>query len=244
MPKLAWLSSSVTVVVGLNPSRVLEWFGSSDGSSIRLFCRPSPFGPLMILPPLIFPSNVFRMSLSSGLVPSTMTPPLRFFHVRATSSKTFSARPSSLHPEPQCLPTKVASSCNAEDVSVKLCFLVKVRNANGRSVAGGRIIGRTAALAGAGGWKGFSGCAGVAKAGEDDGIAFEGAAAFGPKKGGGGGFALFSPLLGLCCWSFRGLFRGLCMGIILPALCRVSCLAIWADLGSVLGDALSVMSWE
>jgi hypothetical protein len=56
-------------------------------------------------------------------------------------------------------------------VSVKLCFFVKVRKAKGLSVAGGRIIGRMLALGGiAATLKGRMGCAGVANAGEDEGI--------------------------------------------------------------------------
>jgi hypothetical protein len=77
---------------------------------------------------------------------------------------------------------------------------VKVRKASGRNVAGGRIIGSTAAFAGAGGWKGLNGCAGVAKAGEDEGIALDGGPRFfGAKKGGGGGFARLAPFSGLFC---------------------------------------------
>lgn len=93
--------------------------------------------------------------------------------------------------------------------------MVKVRKASGLSVAGGRIIGRTAAFAGAGGWNGLSGWAGVAKAGDEDGIAVDGAAFLGAKKGGGGGFARLPPFSGLCGWPFRGVFFGLCTIIIL-----------------------------
>lgn len=78
---------------------------------------------------------------------------------------------------------KVANACNAEDVSVRLCFLVKVRNASGRKVAGGSRIGKTAAFGcNAGGARmaatrrGLMGCAGVPKAGEDEGIGFAGTA--------------------------------------------------------------------
>ena len=48
------------------------------------------------------------------------------------------------------------------------CFFVKVRKASGRSVAGGRIMGRMVVL-GAFRAKGFRGWTGVPKAGEDDG---------------------------------------------------------------------------
>lgn len=68
---------------------------------------------------------------------------------------------------------KAASSCKAEDVRVRECFLVKVRKANGRSVAGGRMIGRMAAF-GALTAKGFGGWTGVPKAGDEEGIADEG----------------------------------------------------------------------
>lgn len=174
------------------------------------------------------------MSFSSGLVPSTMTPPLQFFHVLATSSKTFSAKPSSLHPEPQCLPINVASSCSADDVRVKLCFLVKVRNAKGRRVAGGRIMGRTAAFAGAGGWNGLKGCAGVAKAGDEEGIAFDelGLAFLGAKKGGGGGLARLPPFSAPSGRSFRGVFLGLCTIIILAVvLVLLDPGVLWLTLG-------------
>lgn len=109
------------------------------------------------------------MFLSSLLAPSTITPPLRFFQPLATSSRTFSARPSSRHPEPQCRPMKVASSCSADEVRVKLCFLVKVRNAKGRRVAGGRRIGKMVALV-TGGANGLGVWAGVPKAVDEEGI--------------------------------------------------------------------------
>lgn len=66
---------------------------------------------------------------------------------------------------------------------VKLCFFVNVRNANGRRVAGGSIIGSMLALAGAGpGLKGLIGYAGVPKAGEEDGIGLNGPGVFGALK--------------------------------------------------------------
>lgn len=80
---------------------------------------------------------------------------------------------------------KVANACKADDVRVRLCFFVKVRNASGRSVAGGRRIGRTvgfgaglrvggarigAVLRGGIVWRG------VPNAGEEDGIGFSGTA--------------------------------------------------------------------
>lgn len=71
---------------------------------------------------------------------------------------------------------KVASTCNAEEVSVKLCFLVNVRKARGRKVAGGRIIGSILAFAGAfSTLKGRMGWTGVANAGLEEGIGFNGA---------------------------------------------------------------------
>jgi hypothetical protein len=71
---------------------------------------------------------------------------------------------------------KAASSCRAEDVSVSECFFVNVRNASGRSVGGGRIIGNIAALAALTA-KGLRGWTGVPKAGEEEGIAEDGGTA-------------------------------------------------------------------
>jgi hypothetical protein len=56
-------------------------------------------------------------------------------------------------------------------VIVKLCFFVNVRKARGRNVAGGSRIGRMLAFGAiAAALKGLMGCAGVAKAGEEEGI--------------------------------------------------------------------------
>lgn len=72
-------------------------------------------------------------------------------------------------------------------MSVRLCFLVKVRNASGLSVAGGSNIGRTVDFATGlrdGGarigavLRGLIGCTGVPNAGEDDGIASDTAEGF------------------------------------------------------------------
>lgn len=225
MPMLVWLSSLVSAAEGRSPRRVLEYSETCVGSSSRLFCRVSPLAPDTILPPLMLPSSVFSMSLSSGLLPSTMTPPLRFFQLLATSSRTFSARPSSRHPEPQCRPMKVASSCRAEDVSVRLCFLVKVRKASGRRVAGGSRMGRMAAFAGAVTVNGRRGWAGVPKAGDEEGMEESGscwAARFlGAKKGATGGLVRrdgrsslsLSSFSGLCCGVFCRVLRGLCTTI-------------------------------
>ncbi len=68
---------------------------------------------------------------------------------------------------------KVASSCNAVDARVKLCFFVNVRNASGRNVAGGKRMGSIVALEGGAIENGLRVCAGVPKAGEDDGIGFK-----------------------------------------------------------------------
>ena len=84
----------------------------------------------------------------------------------------------------------------AVEVNVRPCFLVKVRKASGRRVAGGRMMGRTTDLEGTGGLKGLSGCAGVANAGEEEGIPLEGGRFFGAKKGGAGGFARRGSLSG------------------------------------------------
>lgn len=70
-------------------------------------------------------------------------------------------------------------------MSVRLCFLVKVRKASGRRVAGGRSIGRTvdfAAGLSAGGaligavLRGLMGWTGVPNAGDDEGMRSEGTA--------------------------------------------------------------------
>lgn len=80
---------------------------------------------------------------------------------------------------------KVANAFSAEDVRVRLCFLVNVRNASGRKVAGGRRIGRTVDFTGGlrpGGarmgavLRGLTGWAGVPNAGDEDGIGFVGTA--------------------------------------------------------------------
>lgn len=72
-------------------------------------------------------------------------------------------------------------------MSVRLCFLVKVRNASGRSVAGGSNIGRTVDFATGlreGGarigavLRGLIGCTGVPNAGEDEGMASDTAEGF------------------------------------------------------------------
>jgi hypothetical protein len=60
-------------------------------------------------------------------------------------------------------------------VSVKLCFLVKVRKARGLKVAGGSNTGRILGFDRGAMWKGRIGCTGVAKAGEDEGIELRGA---------------------------------------------------------------------
>ena len=88
------------------------------------------------------------MLFNSSPSPGTMTPPAFCFQLLAVSSKTFSARPSSRHPEPQCLPIKVANNCSADDVSVRLCFFVNVRKANGLRVAGGNSMGKIDGLDG------------------------------------------------------------------------------------------------
>ena len=70
----------------------------------------------------------------------------------------------------------VAKTCNADEVSVKLCFLVKVRKARGRNVAGGRRTGSMLAFAAAAvTLKGRMGWIGVPNAGDEEGIGFNGA---------------------------------------------------------------------
>jgi hypothetical protein len=70
----------------------------------------------------------------------------------------------------------VAKTCRAEEVRVKLCFLVKVLKARGLKVAGGRRIGSILAFtAAAAGLKLLIGSAGVPNAGDDEGIGFDGA---------------------------------------------------------------------
>src|SRR5688572_22875455 len=140
-------------------------------------------GP-MTFPPLMLPSRVLRISCSSLLEPSTITPPFLFFQLLATSSSTRSAKPSSRHPEPQCRPMKDASSCNAEDVNVRECFFVKARKARGLKVAGGRMMGSIAAF-GTFMLNGLRGWTGVPKAGEDEGKAEDGIALCFRKIGAG-----------------------------------------------------------
>ena len=80
---------------------------------------------------------------------------------------------------------KVANAWRAEDVRVRLCFLVKVRKASGRNVAGGSSMGSTVDLdfgASPGGARmgavrrGLMGWTGVPNAGEEEGIGFAGTA--------------------------------------------------------------------
>ena len=61
-------------------------------------------------------------------------------------------------------------------MSVRLCFFVKVLKANGLKVAGGSSTGSMLVFGGATvTLKGLMGCAGVPKAGDDDGIGLRGA---------------------------------------------------------------------
>ena len=70
----------------------------------------------------------------------------------------------------------VANACNAEELSVRLCFLVNVRKASGRNVGGGSRIGSIVAICGlnAGGGGGGRcmplgrGWRGVPNAGEEE----------------------------------------------------------------------------
>jgi hypothetical protein len=68
-------------------------------------------------------------------------------------------------------------------VRVKLCFFVKVRKAKGLNVAGGSKIGSILAFDGtAETLKDLIGCAGVANAGEEEGIGFKGAGVGGGRN--------------------------------------------------------------
>jgi hypothetical protein len=74
----------------------------------------------------------------------------------------------------------VARACSDDEVIVRLCFFVIVRNANGRRIAGGSRMGSTAGVvgfvnAGGGLFASFAGreamgYAGVANAGDEDGM--------------------------------------------------------------------------
>ena len=164
------------------PSRpgLLSPLVASSGVSppkAKLLCLLMPAFDLIapIRPPTMQPSSVFRIRLSCT-ESSTITGPFSFFHSFATSSSTLSPVPSSRHPEPQCLPIKVASACRAEALRVRLCFFVNVRKARGRRVDGGSRIGRIGLLTAglkAGCAKGrfdagMIGCAGVPNAGDDE----------------------------------------------------------------------------
>jgi hypothetical protein len=76
----------------------------------------------------------------------------------------------------------VARTCNAEDVRVRLCFLVNVRKATGRRVAGGRRIGRILGFEIGAMVNDRTGWAGVAKAGDEDGIGLRGAGVAGGRN--------------------------------------------------------------
>ena len=80
---------------------------------------------------------------------------------------------------------KLANAWRADEVRVKLCFLVNVRKASGLKVAGGSNMGSTVGFAAgfrAGGaligavLRGCMGWTGVPNAGEEDGIGFSGTA--------------------------------------------------------------------
>jgi len=78
---------------------------------------------------------------------------------------------------------KAASSCRADDVNVRLCFLVNVRKASGRRVAGGRRIGSIVVFVVGAIANGLCVYAGVPKAGDDDGIrSLAGAGVLGANK--------------------------------------------------------------
>lgn len=62
---------------------------------------------------------------------------------------------------------KVAMACRADEVSVRLCFLVNVRKASGRKVAGGKLIGSTDGVAASEGCFRWTGWTGVPNAEEE-----------------------------------------------------------------------------
>lgn len=76
----------------------------------------------------------------------------------------------------------VARTCKAEDVSVRLCFFVKVRNASGLRVAGGSNMGRMLGFDREGRLKGRTGCTGVANPGDEEGIGLWGVGVGGTLK--------------------------------------------------------------
>jgi hypothetical protein len=67
-------------------------------------------------------------------------------------------------------------------VRVKLCFLVNVRKARGRRVAGGSNIGSTLGFEIGAAVKGRMGCTGVANAGDEEGIELSGAGVGGGRN--------------------------------------------------------------
>ena len=67
---------------------------------------------------------------------------------------------------------KLARSCSADDVSVRLCFFVNVRKARGLKAAGGRSIGNTDGLDDAVDLEIRTGWSGVLKAGDEEAIEF------------------------------------------------------------------------
>ena len=141
-PKLVLCSSRLGLEMSLMAGET-----PSPSANAKLVCLLSPLLPCTIRPPLIHPSIVFRVLFNRG-PSSTITEPPPFFHDLATSSRTFSAVPSSRHPDPQCLPTNVAKDCNAGELNVRLCFFVNVRKARGRKDGGGSKIGKMVDIVG------------------------------------------------------------------------------------------------
>lgn len=146
IPKLLPLPSAARLGLFSPPSPNISTPASwpRPAAKVKLFCRLLARLPVLTnptRPPLMHPSKVLSMPFNVS-PSSTITPPPSAFQILALSSNTRSPVPSSRHPEPQCRPINVASACRAEELSVRLCFLVKVRKASGRSVGGGRRIGR------------------------------------------------------------------------------------------------------
>ena len=145
--------------------------GSSPAMSNALLVRLSDSGALTSLPGTSMP----RSTPLSTSPPSTSTFPTTAswrFHRRAISSSSFSPAPESRQSAPHRRPMNAHSSCSASLLSVRLCFLVKTRNAIGRRTLSGIS---TASTRGGGG------------ADDERGSGSNGSEVRPPDDGGGGG---------------------------------------------------------